>query len=122
MNKSIMKKVVSVITCMSILAGVASVSNAYSINSGSSASVGSKYATDGYHGYEYQVSYILFSGMAAGSYASGLYFKVDSNLICEINTSHKKSNYQAFGSKTHYYTLNNTSGKHVSVTFSKLQY
>ena len=36
MNKRIVKKVVSVIACASILAGYASISNAASINSGSS--------------------------------------------------------------------------------------
>lgn len=120
--KSTIKKLVAVITCASVIAGLASVSNAYSINSGSSANVGTKYATYGYHAYEYKVSYVLFDGLPAGTYISGLKLKVDSNNVCIINTSQKSGNYQAFSTGTHTYSLENNSGKHVAITFNKLKY
>lgn len=120
--KSTIKKLVAVITCASVIAGLASVSNAYSINSGSTATVGTKYATYGYHAYEYKVSYVLFDGMPVGAYTSGLKLKVDSNNVCTINTSQKSGNYQAFSTGTHTYRLENNSGKHVAITFNKLNY
>lgn len=53
--------------------------------------------------------------------------KITANLISDIdaeeyNTSQKSGNYQAFSTGTHTYRLENNSGKHVAITFNKLNY
>lgn len=119
MKKSLIKKLVSIITCISILGGVAATSNAYSINSGSSAEI--KTHNDSpydYWTYIYDVSYVHFDGMAVGAFTSGLTVKVNSYYVCTVNTAHKKGPFYNPSSGTNSYKLHNNSSKHVAINMT----
>ncbi len=128
MNIKIIKKVISVIACVSVIAGIASISNAYSINSGSSKFLKTRHnVSSGSYGYSYKVSYVLFDGLATGAYAPGLVLKAKmsggpSVTICSINTSQKSGNYSIPVSGDYDFSLYNGSSKHVAITFDYLNY
>lgn len=124
MNKRIVKKVVSVIACASILAGYASICNAYSlsINSGSSGYITTKTCSVGNHNYSYNVSYVLFDGCAVGAYLNGLTIKSHKGNtvlnICTVNKGSKSGSYYIPYSGSYTYKMHNGSTKHVAITFT----
>ena len=116
MSKSIIKKIVSVIACISMLAGYASISNAYSIDPGYSATIAEHDDSDYYYyTYEYTVSYIHFDGLATGAYMNGLTVYVNSDYVCAVNTSHKTGPYHVSVNDYNYYKLYNDTSKHVAI-------
>lgn len=122
MNKRIVKKVVSVIACASILAGYASICNAYSIDNNYTALVATHDISKGKHDYGCYTSYIHYDGLAVGSFIPGLRLRAnkggDSDLVCEVTSSYKSGKYTITTGGSHQYKLHNNSGKHVSITFS----
>ena len=122
MNKSIFKKVVSVIACASILAGYASISSAASINSGSSYKFMSRNCSIGNHNYSYNVSHILYDGCSEGAYLPGLTIKAYKGAtvinICTVNTSSKSGSYYVPSTGSYDFKMVNNTGKHVSISFT----
>ena len=128
MNKKIIKKIVSVLVCASMIAGVASISNATSINSGSSSNLGVYQATAGTNHYSYTVDYIHYDGLAVGAFIqSGLTVRfkypttgttIEQNTVCTVNTSSGSGTYYTGYSGGHTFRLHNNTGKHVSITFN----
>lgn len=122
MNKRVIKKIVSVLACASMLAGMASISNATSINNGSSATIGTKNVSSGSHNFSYYVSYIHYDGLAVGAHMSGLRLRADmgndSDYVCSVNSNQAGGSYTISHSGTHTYRLYNNTGKHVSITAS----
>lgn len=124
MNNSIVKKVVSVIACASILVSYASISNAtsLSINSGSSGKITTRNCSLGNHNYSYNVSYVKFDGCATGAYLSGLTIKSHKDPtvlnICTVNQSSKSGLYYIPSSGNYTYRMHNNATKHVSITFT----
>ena len=124
MNKSILKKVISSIVCLSILAGYATISSAktLSINSGSAGNITTRNCSIGNHNYSYNVSYILFDGCAVGAYLNGLSIKSHKGNttlnICTVNKSSKSGLYYIPSSGDYVYKMHNGATKHVTITFT----
>ncbi len=122
MNKSIFKKVISVIACISILASYASISNAASIDSGSSYGFMSRNCSSGNHNYSYNVSYVLFDGCAVGAFLNGLTIKAHKGAtqvnVCTVNTSSKSGKYYIPSSGKYDFKMHNDAIKHVAITFT----
>lgn len=119
MKKSIVKKIVSVITSISILAGLGASGNAYSIDSHDSTSIA--YHDDSpydYWTYTYDVSYVHFDGMAVGAFASGLTVYASSYYVCAVNSTHKSGPFYNPSTGYHNYMLYNGSSKHVAINIS----
>ena len=94
---SIIKKLVTVIACTSIVAGCAIVSNAYYGTADINCNIrtgNTKYLfnyknlneDEVYFTYYYTVSYIHYSGCATGAYLPNLKARVNGKRICDINT------------------------------------
>ncbi|MCR4702852.1 MAG: hypothetical protein K5665_04200 [Saccharofermentans sp.] len=127
MIRNVVKKIVSVVMCVSVLAGYASISNAYSINAGAIGYVGTAYASSGGgHSFSYEVSYIYYNDLAVGAYLYDLSLKadmnVDSDKVCNINMPQKSGTYHVTSSGSHTYNLHNDTSKHVYITFDYLNY
>lgn len=122
MKKNIVKKLVSVIVCGSMIASFATVSNAVSINSGSSYKFLTRNCSIGNHNYSYNVSYVKFDGCATGAYLSGLTIKSHKDPtvlnICTVNQSSKSGLYYIPSSGNYAYKMHNNATKHVSITFT----
>ena len=143
MKTNIIKKAVSVLACVSILAGCAVMSNAaggsgapkYWFNlydKNVSLDVGSKKSKDmfnykdGYNWYlyKYSVSYIHYSGLATGAYLSNLKVKVSGRNVCEVNTPKRWGPYLAPNPGNQKFVLDNGTKKDVGIkmTFSIGEY
>lgn len=123
MNRSTIKKIISIIACVSMLIGYASICSAASINSGSSDYIKSPSCSVGNHNYSYSVSYVHFDGLAVGAFISGLKVKAKKTPstvinICNVNKSSGSGLYYIPYSGTYEYRLYNNSSKHVTITYS----
>lgn len=135
MKTNIIKKAVSVLACVSILAGCAAMSNAaggtgepkywfnlydknVSLNVGSKKSKDMFNYKDGYNWYlyKYSVSYVHFSGCATGAYLPGMKVRVGSQNICDVNTSKYWGPYTIYDTNTsRTYKLYNGAKKDVGI-------
>ena len=121
---SIIKKVVTVVACTSIVGGCAMMSNAALKSTSINCTIGKNSVKKlfsysdvyNYYTYEYSVSYIHYSGCATGAYLPNMLVKVNSsNYICEVNSSHKKGPCHVDSPKDQNYRLHNNTSKSVSI-------
>lgn len=123
---SIVKKLITVIACTSIVAGCAIVSNAYyygtadincNIRTGNT-----KYLfnyknmneAEVYFTYYYTVSYIHYSGCATGAYLPNLKARVNGKRICDINTRDTHGPFHV-SEQNHKYDIYNGAKKDVTI-------
>ena len=124
MISNTVKKLVSVIACMSVLFGYTLKSNAYSavINSGSSVLMFERNCASGPHNYNCNVSYVKFDGLAEGNYYYGLKVRATKGItilnICSINSMYKSGTYIVPSAGTYSYRLYNQSDRKVTIQFS----
>ncbi len=125
----IIKKVVTVIACTSIVAGCAMVSKADDPKLKSqeiNCSISNKgykkffsYSDKGmhdYYTYYYSVSYIHYSGCATGAYLPNLTVKVNSkDYICYVNTKKAQGPCHVSSPRDQNYRVHNNTGKDVSI-------
>lgn len=122
MNKRIIKSIVSVMACASIVTGMALISsaNTYSINNGSSKIVGTKTVNAGDNNYSYSITYIQYDGLPMNTYATGLRLRADrgsdSDNVCAVISSSSNGTYHITTSGSHTYRLYNNTGKNVTLT------
>ena len=135
MKTNIIKKAVSVLACVSILAGCAATSNAvggpgkpkywfnlrdkeggYSLVHGNSKEIFTYNGPYDDYLYKYDVSYIHYSGCATGAYLPGLKVKVGGKYVCDVNTPKYWGAYKISGSNSGKYTLNNGAKQDVGMT------
>lgn len=121
---SIIKKVVTVIACTSIVGGCAMLSNAALKSTSINCTIGKNsvkklFSYSGVHThyiYDYSVSYIHYSGCATGAYLPNLLVKVNStDYVCEVNTSHKEGWFIVSSWKDQNYRLHNNTPKNVTI-------
>lgn len=121
---SIIKKVVTVIACTSIVGGCALMSNAALKSTSINCTIGSQkvkklfsYSSNyTYYDYEYSVSYIHYYGCATGAYLPNLLVKVNSsNYVCEVNTPNKKGWCYINSPKDQNYRVHNNTPKDVTI-------
>lgn len=122
MKKNVIRKLVSVLICVSIVAGFTSVSNAYIyiIQDSSSSYVTNDYASADYSNYFiYDIAHIQVEDMPAGSFVTGLRLRADlgndSDWVCNINCYHDAGYYDVNTSGDHVYRLYNSSGKKITL-------
>ncbi len=135
MKTSIIKKAVSVLACVSILAGCAAMSNAaggtgdpphwFDLHTETvERSVVSKKSKEiftykntkfSHYVYKYSVSYVHFSGCATGAYMPGLKVRVSGQNISDVNTSKRWGPYIAPTPSNQFFTLYNGAKKDVGI-------
>ena len=124
---SIVKKLITVIACTSIVAGCAVMSNAddrlksahinCSIsNKGVKKLFSYSDSTHNYYTYYYDVSYIHYSGCATGAYLPNLTVKVNStDYICNVNKKKAQGPCYVSSPIDQNYRVHNNTGKDVSI-------
>ncbi len=117
-GKKYIKRIVLVAVCASVLVSFATISNAVTINDGSSEFLLTDYVYSGVRTYEYKVSYIYYNGLAVGAYIPGLTVYADYDHVCDVDTSSDTGPYWINSSGYHDYRLYNDTGKDVTITFN----
>lgn len=136
MKTNIIKKAVSVLACVSILAGCAAMSSAAGgtgdpprwfnlYDKNVSLDIAIKKSKDIFtykdnyttYSFRYSVSYVHFSGCATGAYLPGMKARVGNQNICDVNTPKRWGPYTIYDSNTsRNYNLYNGAKKNVGIT------
>ena len=126
MKSKLLKSMVSVIMCVVLLMGYASVSNAsVYIPSGGNSTVGSFSGYAGTYNFTYSVSFIRYDGMPSGAHIySGLTAKCDYNqgntyesvTMCTINSNSGNGSFYTAYSGGHSIKLYNQTGRNVTIS------
>ena len=122
MKKRVSKKLVSILACVGLIAGFASVSNAatknFTLNPGVTGQVDYISKSAGTYSYSYAITYVHFDGLPVGAFMPGLDFEVSGSnpsTICSVNSTTKSGSYYLSSGGYHYYRVCNNSSKKVIV-------